>query len=812
MLKHINEKPVNIEEEMRRAYMDYAMSVIIGRALPDVRDGLKPVHRRILFAMNDLNNMHNKPYKKSARVVGDVIGKYHPHGDTAVYDAIVRMAQDFSMRDPLVDGQGNFGSVDGDSAAAMRYTEIRMTKVAEEMLADIDKETIDFIPNYDNTMVEPTVLPGKVPNLLINGSSGIAVGMATNIPPHNMGEIIKGTIKLIDNPEIEVKELFKYIKGPDFPTAGIICGRSGIDSAYRTGRGTVKMRGRWKVEEEKGGKDSIIVTELPYQVNKARLIEKIAELVRDKKIDGITDLRDESDKKGMRIVITLRKGETPEIIMNQLYKHTQMQDTFGIILLAIVDSRPMVMDIKTILAYFIQHRVNIIRRRTEFDLRKAEERIHLLNGFKIALDNIDQVIKIVKESESPAKAQEELMSALSLDSLQAKAILEMKLQRLTALERNKIFDEIKELAQKIARFQEILGSDQEKLDIIKGELVEVNDKYATPRKTEIVDAEESEINIEDLITEEDMVVTISHKGYIKRTATAVYRSQKRGGTGSKGMTVVEDDFGESIIVASTHDFLLMFSNIGKIHWVKVYEIPQSGRSTRGKTIASVLNLGVGEVINAILPVKEFKEDQFVIMATELGTVKKTSLNAFNSPRKGGIIAINLVEDDKLIAVQRTDGESNILLGTKDGKSILFNEKDVREMGRAARGVRGINLKKGDYLVGMEVIEKGSQILTVTENGYGKRTKISGYRIQKRGGSGIINIKVSERNGKVVAICAVQDEDEIMLVTSDGTLIRTGVKGISLIGRNTQGVRLIDTRQGRKVIDVALVAEEDDDEE
>ncbi|MEK6589964.1 MAG: DNA gyrase subunit A [Nitrospinota bacterium] len=802
--------PVNIEDEMRVAYLDYAMSVIIGRALPDVRDGLKPVHRRTLYAMYDIGSVWNKPYKKSARIVGDVIGKYHPHGDVAVYDTIVRMAQDFSMRHPLVDGQGNFGSVDGDAAAAMRYTEIRMSQLAQELLKDIEKETVGFGPNYDDSLKEPLVLPAGFPNLLVNGSSGIAVGMATNIPPHNLGEIIDGIVALIDNPDIGVKELMKYIQGPDFPTAGFIYGRDGIGSAYETGRGIIQMRARAFVEKvKKGERESIIIKELPYQVNKARLIEKIAELIRDKKIEGISDIRDESDREGMRIVIELRKGEQAQIILNQLFKQTQMQDSFGVIMIALVNNQPRILNLKEMLFYFVQHRREIVTRRTEFELKKARERAHILEGLKIALEDIDRVIQLIKKSKTPQEARAELILKFNLDEIQANAILDMKLQRLTGLERQKVIDELKEIEDTIKRLLFILEHEEEKLKIIKEELKEIKDKYGDMRRTEII-GEVTEFKIEDLIAEEDMVIAVSHTGYIKRNPIGLYRSQKRGGMGVKAMEVKDEDFVEDLFIASTHSYMMFFSNTGKVRLLKVHEIPQAGRAAKGKAIINLLQLQDGERITAMLSVKEFDEKSFLIMVTERGVVNKTPLSGFSNPRSGGLIAINLDQDDQLIAVRQTDGNKNIFLGTKKGQAIQFKEGEVRVIGRGGRGVKGIELEKNDSVVGMEIVVPNSTILTVLEKGYGKRTRIDEYRVQSRGGKGIINIKITEKNGDVVGIRQVFEEDEIMIVSSEGSLIRLKVKGISVIGRNTQGVKLIDLRNESRVVSIAKLEEKEEE--
>jgi len=801
---------VNIEDEMRRSYLDYAMSVIVGRALPDVRDGLKPVHRRILFAMNELSNTHDKPYKKSARIVGDVIGKYHPHGDVAVYDSIVRMAQDFSMRYPLVDGQGNFGSVDGDSAAAMRYTEIRMSRLAEELLEDIDRETVEFGPNYDDSMVEPLVLPAKYPNLLVNGSGGIAVGMATNIPPHNLREIIEGTIDLINRPDITIPELMAHIPGPDFPTAGFIHGKEGIAQAYMTGRGIIQMRARTVIEKKKGEREAIIVTELPYQVNKARLIEKIAELVRDKKIEGIADLRDESDREGMRIVIELKKDEIAGAIINQLYKYTSMQDSFGIINLSIVDGQPRILTLKETLQCFVKHRKEVVTRRTIFDLKKAEARAHILEGLKIALENLDEVITIVKEASSPKDAQGKLIARFRFTEVQAQAILDMKLQRLTGLERDKIMDEHRETLKTIEGLKEILGSERLLLNIIVDELREIKDRFGNDRRTEII-VQSKDISIEDMIAEEDMVVTVSHTGYIKRNPLSLYRSQHRGGKGKMGMTTREEDFVAHLFVASTHSYILFFTSIGKVYWLKVHELPLGGPTTKGKAIVNLLSLAPGEAITAMLPVREFSKDRNIVVGTKNGIVKKSDLMAYSNPRTGGIIALNLDEKDSLVAVDITDGSKDIILSTKNGKAIRFKEEEVREIGRVGRGVKGIDLEDDDEVVSMQVIAEGTTILTATENGYGKRTDLTEYPLRHRGGKGVITIKTSKRNGSVVSVMQVIDDDDVMMITSNGKVVRTGVKGISVIGRNTQGVKLIWVEGGEKVVGVARLAEKEEEE-
>jgi DNA gyrase subunit A len=799
---------VNIENEMKKSYLDYAMSVIIGRALPDVRDGLKPVHRRILYAMHELKNDWNKPFKKSARVVGNVIGKYHPHGDTAVYDTIVRMAQDFSLRYPLVNGQGNFGSVDGDSAAAMRYTEVRLTRLAHEMLEDLEKDTVNFVPNYDESDLEPALLPAKIPNLIINGSSGIAVGMATNIPPHNLTEVISATVALIDNPDMTTKELVSHLPGPDFPTSGMIYGRKGIDSAYETGRGIIRLRARIMVEKEnRTGRESIVVTEIPYQVNKARLIEKIAGLVKEKRIEGIQFVRDESDREGMRIVIALKKDQVAGVIVNQLYAHTQMESTFGIIMLAIVDKQPKLLTLKDLLGHFVEHRKEIIIRRTRFDLNKAEARAHILEGLKVALDHIDKVIAVIRSSKTPPEAKERLMADFGLSEIQAQAILDMRLQRLTGLERDKIETEYKETIKAIARFREILASERLVLGIIKEELTDLKNRYGDERRTEIVE-ETEELTIEDMIVEEDMVVTISHGGYIKRNPVTLYNSQRRGGKGKKGVGIKEEDFVDRLFVASTHDTFLFFTNVGRVYWRKVHELPQAGRMARGKAIVNLLSLAREEKVATVLAVRSFEPGFTIFMATKGGIVKKTDLLAYSRPRTDGIIALNLVPGDELIAARITDGTQNVFLGTREGKSIRFHESNVRAMGRVSQGVRGIKLSDGDHLVGMEVLTDGKTLLTITENGFGKRTSIDAYPVQKRGGKGVITIKTTERNGKVMAILLVTDDEDVMLVSSRGKIIRMPVAGISVIGRNTQGVTLFAMEPGERVASAARLAEKD----
>jgi DNA gyrase subunit A len=800
--------PVNIEDEMKKSYMDYAMSVIVGRALPDVRDGLKPVHRRILYAMNELNNEWDKPYKKSARIVGDVIGKYHPHGDMAVYDSIVRMAQDFSLRYTLIDGQGNFGSVDGDPPAAMRYTEIRMAKLTGELLADIDKETVDVVPNYDESLLEPSVLPSKFPNLLVNGSSGIAVGMATNIPPHNLIETIDGLIALIDNPEISSGELMSHIPGPDFPTGGFIYGQEGIKAAYETGKGVIQLRARAIIERDrKGERESIIVTELPYQTNKAKLIEKIAELAQEKVIEGIAAVRDESDREGMRVVIELKRNEVPEVILNQLYKHTQMQTSFGIILLAIHQNQPKLLSLKEMLHLFLQHRREVVTRKSLFELKKAEARAHILEGLKKAIDQIDAIIATIKASKAPKEARERLMDRFDLSEGQAQAILDMRLQRLTNLEQRKIVEEYEEMIKLINRLKDVLASERLMLNVIKEELVSIRDTYGDERHTEIVDVA-PEIKIEDLIAEEDMVVTITHTGYIKRNPISLYRSQHRGGKGKMGINVKEEDFVEDLFIASTHDYLLFFTDAGKIFWKKVHEVPQAGRITRGKAIINLLNLGPEEKVTAILSLKDFSPGKFIIFITKKGTIKKTALEAYSNPRAGGIIALGLDEGDELISTKLTDGERHLFIGTKMGKAIHFPENQIREMGRTARGIRGIRLSKEDEVVGMEVVLPHTPLLTVTEHGYGKRSQASEYRTQNRGGSGIFTVKRTKKTGDVVGVKSITDEDELMIISNKGKIIRLRAADIPVQGRSTQGVRLITIEEGERVVAVAKLAEKE----
>jgi DNA gyrase subunit A len=798
---------ISIEKEMKKSYLDYAMSVIIGRALPDVRDGLKPVHRRVLYAMQELKNDYNKPYKKSARIVGDVIGKYHPHGDTAVYDTIVRLAQDFSMRYPLVDGQGNFGSVDGDPPAAMRYTEVRMTRLAHQMLEDLDKETVDLAPNYDETLFEPTVLPARVPALIVNGSSGIAVGMATNIPPHNLSEVVDATCALIDDPDMTWEDLMAHIPGPDFPTAGIIYGTRGIREAYRTGRGIIRMRARVIVEKDKKDRETIVVTEIPYQVNKARLIEKIAELVKNKQIEGISFVRDESDRQGMRIAIGLKRETFSGVVTNQLYKHTQMESSFGIIFLAVVRQRPRVLTLKEILENFIDHRKDVIIRRTRFELKKAEERAHILEGLKIALDNLDAVVKLIRASKSPAEAKEGLMAAFSLTAIQAQAILDMRLQRLTGLEREKIVNEYDAVLKDIAYYKEILSSEPLVRKIIKEELAEVKEQFGDERRTEIVTTTQ-ELTLEDMIVEEDMVVTITNSGYIKRNPITLYQSQRRGGKGKTAMGTKEEDFVSLLFVASTHHHFLFFTNRGKVYWCKVYDIPQAGRASRGKAIVNLLDFEEGERMTTVLAVPSFEPGCYVLMGTKNGTVKKTDIMAFSRPRAGGIIALDLVPGDELIAARITDGTQNVFLGSASGKSIRFHESEIRPSGRTARGVRGMRLEPEERIVGMQAIGHGQTLFAVTENGYGKRTSIDEYPVHKRGGKGVITIKTTQRNGMVVGILEVHDDEDIMLVSDRGKIIRIPVRHISVISRNTQGVKLIDMEPGERVVSTACLAEKE----
>lgn len=802
---------INIEDEMRSAYLDYAMSVIVGRALPDVRDGLKPVHRRVLFGMNEMGLAWNRAYKKSARVVGDVMGKYHPHGDAAIYDTIVRMAQDFSLRYPLVDGQGNFGSVDGDPPAAMRYTEVRMAQIGHELLADIDKETVDFGPNYDDTQTEPLVLPTRLPNLLVNGAAGIAVGMATNIPPHNLVEVVDALLLMLDNPAVTIDELMEVIKGPDFPTAGFIYGSRGIGEAYRTGRGSLTLRARVRIETHpRTEKESLIVTELPYQVNKARLLEKIAELVSERKIEGIADLRDESDREGMRIVIELKRGEIAAVILNHLFKHTALQTTFGIIALALVRNQPQVLNLHGLLSHFIDHRREVVIRRTRFELRKAEERAHILEGLKKAIDHLDAVIALIRAAADPEAAKTGLMTRLALSAIQAQAILDMRLQRLTSLEREKLVTEYQETLQKIESLKAILASDALVRGIIREELTELKTKYGDERRTEIVE-ESAEISLEDLIAPEDVIITVSHSGYIKRNAVSLYRAQRRGGKGKIGMGTKEEDFVTTLFTASTKDYLLFFTSSGKVFWLKVHQVPEAGRVAKGKPIINLLQLGESETVSAILPVSEFRADRFVVMATKNGTVKKTDLSAYSNPRAGGIIALGLEEGDRLISALVTNGEEEVLLGTKKGLVIRFPEANVRPMGRTAYGVKGIEIESGDEVISMEVVHRreAATLLTVTEHGYGKRTDLGEYRSQSRGGKGIITIQTTPRNGDVVAVLQVDPEDDVMLVTAGAQVLRLTVSTLRVIGRNTQGVRLIEMAQGDRVAAAAILREKDE---
>ena len=802
--------PVDIEDEMKRSYLDYAMSVIVGRALPDVRDGLKPVHRRVLYGMWESGNRSDRPYKKSARIVGDVMGKYHPHGDSAIYDTVVRMAQDFAMRYPLVDGQGNFGSIDGDNPAAMRYTEVRLTKLAEEMIReDIDKETVDWVPNYDGSETEPVVLPARVPNLLVNGATGIAVGMATNIPPHNLGEVVDAISMLIEDPHVLISDLMRALPGPDFPTAGFIHGLEGIRSAYETGRGIIQVRARATIETEKRGeRQAIVVTEIPYQVNKARLIERMAELIRDKRIEGVSDLRDESDRNGIRIVLEVKRGEVPEVILNSLYKLTQMQTTFGIILLAIVDNQPRVMTLKELLHHFLNHRKTVIIRRTRYDLRKAEERAHILEGILKALDHLDEVIATIRASANPAEARERLMSGFALSEVQAQAILDMRLQRLTGLERQKVVDEYRELMVLIERLRAILASDPLVLEEIKRELAELKAAFGDKRRTEII-PETSEITIEDMIADEDMVITVTNSGYVKRSPLALYRAQNRGGKGRTGMVTKDDDFVEHLYVASAHSYILVFTESGHTYWIKVHAIPEMGPASKGKAIVNLLDLEPSERVATTVAVREFPEDRYLMFATEKGTVKKTALSAFANPRADGIIGINIDEGDRLLAVRVTDGGRDILLATAKGFAIRFPEGDVRPTGRATYGVRGITLRAGDRVVAMEAIDPQGEILSVATRGYGKRTPVDFYRLQSRGGLGIINLKVSDKTGEVVGAKHVAPGDGLMLITQEGMIIRMGIGGIRVVGRSTQGVKLMDLEGADRLVAVAKLVEREE---
>jgi len=832
--------PVNIEQELKQSYLDYAMSVIVGRALPDVRDGLKPVHRRVLFAMNELSNDWNKPYKKSARVVGDVIGKYHPHGDTAVYDTVVRMAQPFALRYLLIDGQGNFGSVDGDAPAAMRYTEIRMSRFAHALLADLEKDTVDFVPNYDGNEFAPVVLPARVPNLLVNGATGIAVGMATNIPPHNLNEVIDACVAMVDDPEVSLETLMQYVPGPDFPTAGIIYGRSGILQAYQTGRGRIYVRARAEIEEDEGKKQAIIVTELPYQVNKARLIERIAELVKEKKIEGITALRDESDKDGMRIVIELRRDEMPEVMLNHLFAQTQMQVVFGINVVALVDGRPQILNLKQLIEAFLRHRREVVTRRTLFELKKARERAHILEGLGIALTNIDEMIALIKAASDPATAKQQLLAkawhadlvlnmlnrvdadvakptdlepgyglsdaGYHLSPQQAQAILDLRLHRLTGLEQDKILNEYRELIVTISGLLEILADPDRLMAVIREELLAIKEQFGDKRRTEIVD-DGADISVEDLITQEDMVVTLSHEGYVKTQPLSTYQAQRRGGKGKAATTVKDEDFIERLVMAHSHDTILCFSSAGKVYWLKTYQIPQASRVARGRPVINLLPLQANEKINTILPIKEFSENRYVVMVTAQGVIKKVRLTEFSRPRSNGIIALDLDEGDQLVGTDLTEGESELMLFSSAGKALRFSEQKIRATGRTARGVRGISLKEKQKVISLIVARPNSQILTATVNGYGKRTPIDDYRITGRGGQGVISIQVSPRNGEVVSAVQVFPGDEIMLISDKGTLVRTHVDEISLVGRNTQGVRLINLHAGEKLVEVQRVEEE-----
>ena len=802
--------PVSLEEEMKSSYIDYSMSVIVARALPDVRDGLKPVHRRVLFGMHELGLAYNKPYKKSARIVGEVLGKYHPHGDTAVYDTMVRMVQDFSLRYPLVQGQGNFGSVDGDSPAAMRYTEARLHRIAEEMLRDLDKNTVDFAPNFDDSLQEPVVMPSYLPNLLINGASGIAVGMATNIPPHNLTEIIDGLIAYIKNPNIKDEKIMKIVTAPDFPTGGIIFGYQGVKEAYTTGRGRIIVRAKANIETFKSNKENIVITELPYQVNKANLIEKIADLVRAGKLNDISNIRDESDRDGMRVVVELKRDAQPSVVLNQLFKHTQMQTTFGVILLALVNGIPQVLTLKEMMKHFIDHRMDVLVRRTKYELDAAERRAHILEGYIIALDNIDAVIETIKKSRDVETAKHNLMRKFKLSEIQAKAILDMRLQRLTGLERKKIEDEYKETIKLIERLKGILDSEEKRYSIIREELLQIKEKYGDARRTEIV-YDYEEFSLEDIIAEEDVVVTMSHKGFIKRFPVSGYRKQGRGGKGVTGAGTKDDDFIEHMFIASTHHYILFFTDRGKCYWLKVFEIPEGGRASRGRSILNLLEKDKEENITAFVTVKDFDDSHFLVMATEKGTIKKTVLSAYGNVRKGGINAINLVKGDKLIAVKMTDGSNDIVLGTRSGFAIRFAEKDVRDMGRVATGVRGIRLSKGDIVVGLLVIKRNDNILVVTEKGYGKRSDIKDYRITHRGGKGVITVKTSQKVGKMIAMMEVFDGDELVIISTHGMVIRQSVKDIRVMGRNTQGVRVIRLKEGDSIADIAKVIPEDETE-
>jgi DNA gyrase subunit A len=805
--------PVDLEDEMKGSYIDYSMSVIVARALPDVRDGLKPVHRRVLFGMNELGLNPSKPYKKSARIVGEVLGKYHPHGDTAIYDTMVRMAQDFSLRYPLVDGQGNFGSVDGDQAAAMRYTEARMTKLAEEMLRDLEKDTVNFTPNFDESLKEPLVLPSLLPNLLVNGSSGIAVGMATNIPPNNLGEVIDGIIALMKDPDITNEKLMKYVKAPDFPTGGIIYGYDGVKDAYTTGRGRIIVRAKARIETSKNDRRSIIVSEIPYQVNKSNLIEKIADLVREKKFEDIADIRDESDRDGMRIVIDLKRDAVPEVVLNNLYKHTNMQTTFGVIMIALVDGRPQTLTLKQLMEKYVEHRLEVIIRRTKFQLAEAEKRAHILEGYIIALDNIDEIIALIKKSKDTETAKLGLMKKFKLSEIQAKAILDMRLQRLTGLERKKIEDEYRETIKLIEKLKAILKNKDLQMDIIRNELLELKKNFADERRTEII-LDSKDFDIEDMIANEDVVITISHEGFIKRFPVSGYRRQNRGGKGVTAATTKEDDFIEHMFIASTHNYLLLFTDKGRCYWLKVHEIPEGGRATRGRSILNLIQKEQDEKITGFLNVREFDDKHYVMMVTHEGNIKKTVLSAFSNPRSSGIIAITLDKGDKLIDARLTDGSQDIILGTKDGQAIRFNEKEVRDMGRNASGVRGVTLAKHDFVVGMVTLKRtGTSIMVVTDKGFGKRSDVNDYRITRRGGKGIITVKTGDRNGVMIAIKEVLDNDDIIVVTSKGMIMRQHIRDIRVMGRNTQGVRLINLSSGDSLSAIATVtAEEEGDED
>jgi len=796
--------PVMIEEELKNSYLDYSMSVIVGRALPDVRDGLKPVHRRILFAMSELSLAYNRPYKKTARIVGEVLGKYHPHGETAVYDTLVRMVQDFSLRYPLVDGQGNFGSVDGDPPAAMRYTEARLARVADEMLRDIDKETVAWGPNFDGTLKEPLLLPATLPQLLVNGSSGIAVGMATNIPPHNLGEVVDALVAVIDEPGLEEEKLLSYVKGPDFPTGGTIHGVSGIREAYLTGRGRAVIRAKAQVETFKSGKEAIVVTEIPFEVNKSTLIEKIAELARNKKIDGISDLRDESDRDGMRIVIETKRDADTSVVLNQLYKHTAMQTTYGIILLALVKNQPRILSLRRILDLFLEHRQEVVVRRTKFELAEAERRAHILEGLKIAIDHIDEIVAIIKKAKDVDAARETLMKRFKLSEVQAQAILDMTLKRLTGLERQKIEEEYLELIKLIAKLKSILASTAKVLQLIKDELFELKKKYGDERRTEILMSETEDFSIEDLIAEEDMVITISHQGYIKRLPVTTYRRQGRGGKGVTGVKSKEDDWVEGLFIASTHEYILFFTDRGRCYWLKVYEIPEGGRLSRGKPVVQLVGIGKDERMAAYVPVKEFKEGLYLIMASRQGTVKKSDLLDYSHPKRGGIIAAKIRDDDSLIDVRLTDGTQDVILATHEGQAVRFHESDARPMGRVSTGVRGVRLGKGDYVIGMVDVKREGSLLVVTENGMGKRSEIADYRVTRRGGKGVITVRVTDKTGKMVTIKEVVDSDELMIITQQGQVIRLPLSGVRVMGRATQGVRLINLDEGDRVVDVARV--------